>query len=127
MRELRASTGEIKEFLAGNGRIVVTNNSKPVAFMVGVDESTLEETLDDWRKVRGFRILRALQQRAKENGLSDMTLDEINAEIAISRMERREVLDILHQIQMDSIKKGTGTLSMAEIDEEIAAFRLEKK
>jgi len=90
MRELRTATGEIKDILSDNGKIVVTNNGKPAAFMVAVDENSLEETLEDWRRVVSLRALRDLQQQAQENGLSDMTLDEINAEIAASRRERRE-------------------------------------
>jgi len=90
IRELRESTKELNDMLSNNGRIIVTNNGKPTAFMIGIDESTLEDTLNDWRRVNGLRILRSMQQQAKENGLSDMTLDEINAEIAASRKERRE-------------------------------------
>ena len=90
MRELRTATGEIKDILADNGKIVVTNNGKPAAFMVAIDENSLEETLEDWRRVVSLRALRDLQQQAQENDLSDMTLDEINSEIAASRRERRE-------------------------------------
>ena len=89
-RELRASTAKINEMLTDNGKIVVTNNGKPSAFMIAVDESTLEETLNDWRQVQALRALRELQNQAKQNGLTDMTLDEINAEIAAARKERRE-------------------------------------
>ena len=90
-RELRTSTAKINEMLIDNGKIVVTINGKPSAFMIAVDESTLEETLNDWRQVQALRALRNLQNQAKQNGLSDMTLDEINAEIMAARKERREM------------------------------------
>jgi antitoxin (DNA-binding transcriptional repressor) of toxin-antitoxin stability system len=89
-RELRTSTAKINEMLTNDGKIVVTNNGKPAAFMIAVNESTLEETLNNWQQVQGLRALKALQQQALQNGLSEMTLDEINAEIADSRRERRE-------------------------------------
>lgn len=37
---------------------------------------------------KGYDALIALQQSSKENGLQDMTLDEINAEIRLAREER---------------------------------------
>ena len=87
MRELRTSTGEIKEILTGDGKIVVTAGGKPAAFMVAIDEESFEQTLEDWRQVRGLRAFRELQSQARESGLSNMTLDEINAEISASRTE----------------------------------------
>lgn len=38
---------------------------------------------------RGLRAMRSMQEKAEEAGLSNMTLDEINAEIAAARAERR--------------------------------------
>ena len=92
-RELRSSTGDIKTMLSGEGRIVVTNNGKPAAFMVAINESSFEDVLDDWRQVRGLRALRDLQCQAEQTGLTEMSLDDINAEIAQARKE--------HQVQVD--------------------------
>lgn len=38
---------------------------------------------------RGIQAMRSMQERAEKMGLSNMTLDEINAEIAAVRAERR--------------------------------------
>ena len=38
---------------------------------------------------RGYRAMVELSESAEKNGLSDMTLDEINAEIEASRKERK--------------------------------------
>jgi len=38
---------------------------------------------------RGYRAMVEISEQAKRNGVSDMTLDEINAEIEASRRERR--------------------------------------
>ena len=94
MRELRTATSEIKEILSDNGKIIVTNNGKPAAFMIAIDESSFEEVLDDWRKISGLRALRKLQHQAQENDLSGMTLDDINAEISASRNKRLNLAGI---------------------------------
>ncbi|MBQ6504560.1 MAG: type II toxin-antitoxin system RelB/DinJ family antitoxin [Flexilinea sp.] len=41
-----------------------------------------------YRAERGYRAMLELGESARENGLSDISLDEINAEIAMSRSER---------------------------------------
>jgi antitoxin (DNA-binding transcriptional repressor) of toxin-antitoxin stability system len=90
MRELRTSTGGIKDMLADGGKIILTTGGKPTAFMVSVDENTIEETLNAWQRILAQRAFRQLQQEAAEGNLQDMALDEINAEIAASRLERKQ-------------------------------------
>lgn len=43
-----------------------------------------------YKSPEGMRAFMALRQEAEDNGLFDMTLDEINAEISASRAERRK-------------------------------------
>jgi PHD/YefM family antitoxin component YafN of YafNO toxin-antitoxin module len=88
MRELRSSTNQIKEMLANDGKIVVTNNGKPTALMLEISENTLEETLVDLRRLRAKRALRELQAASEANGTAAMTMEEIDAEIAAARAER---------------------------------------
>ena len=88
--ELLTSTDTISDMLTDNGKIIVTNNGKPAAFMVAIDESSLEETLNDWQQIRTMRSLRRLQEHAEQNGLAEMSLNEINAEIAETRKEKQE-------------------------------------
>ena len=85
--ELQASTSQINDILTDNGRIIVTNNGKPAAFMIAVDELSLEETLNDWQQIRAARSLRKLQEHAEQNYLTGMTLDEIDAEITANRSD----------------------------------------
>ena len=40
---------------------------------------------------RGYRAMIEISEEAKKNGVSDMTLDEINAEIEASRRERAAI------------------------------------
>ena len=43
-----------------------------------------------YKSPEGMRAFMALRQEAETNGLSDMTLDEINAEINAARAERKK-------------------------------------
>jgi hypothetical protein len=49
------------------------------------NNSTLEDTLHDLRRLRAQKILKSAQEAAFRNGTSNMTLDETNAEIAATR------------------------------------------
>ena len=42
---------------------------------------------------RGFRAMQEISEMSKKNGASEMSLDEINAEIEASRAERRAVIE----------------------------------
>lgn len=47
-------------------------------------------TLKEEKSTKGIQAIRNMWQTAEEAGLSDMSLDEINAEIAAARAARRE-------------------------------------
>jgi len=76
--------------LTDDGKIVVTSNGKPKAIMIQVNETDFEETLAFLNQVKLSRAINKIRISAQKNGASEMTLDEINAEIALSRKERRE-------------------------------------
>lgn len=40
---------------------------------------------------RGYRAMLEIEETSEKNGVSDMTLDEINAEIEASRQERQAI------------------------------------
>ena len=88
IRELRSSTGQIKEMLSDNGQIVLTTNGKPAALMIEVSEDSFEELLTDLRATRARRAIRKLQEHSVKMGLDNMTLDDINEEIAAARRQR---------------------------------------
>ena len=84
IREFRASTAQIKGILPSEN-IVLTSNGKPVALIVGVNESNFESTLEDLRIAKARRTIREIQDRSERSGLSEMSLEEINAEIEATR------------------------------------------
>ena len=92
-RELRTSTAKISNMLSDDGKIVVTSNGKPKAIMIQVNEADFEETLAVLNQVKLAKAINNIRAAAQRSGASEMTLDEINAEIAQSRKERKERTD----------------------------------
>jgi len=88
IRELRSSTGQLKELLSRDGKIVLTTNGKPAALMIEVTEESFEDVLTDIRAARVRRAIRQLQEQAVASGLDHLSLDDINDEIAAARHER---------------------------------------
>ena len=91
-RELRTSTSKINDMLTDDGKIVVTSNGKPKAIMIQVNESDFEDTLAVLNQVKLTRAIDNIRTSARRSGASEMSLDEINTEIAQSRKERRDRL-----------------------------------
>jgi len=89
-RELRAESARVWEKLEAGEEIVVTRNGKPFAVLVHTEPQELEATLRALRWARFDRLLAEQHKRAAELGLDKMTMDEIDAEIAAARRERRE-------------------------------------
>jgi len=87
--DLYDSPDKITEKLKRTGQLVLTNNDNPMAVMFKVDGTTLEDTLTDLRRLRAQRIIKAMQEASVRNGTSNMTLEEINAEIGAMRAEKR--------------------------------------
>lgn len=89
-RELRAESARIWEKLEAGEEIVVTRNGKPFALLVHIDPQELESTLRAIRAERFASTVRRMHKQAQARGLDKMTMDEIDAEIAAARKERRE-------------------------------------
>jgi hypothetical protein len=75
---------------AHDDKSVVTNHGKPIVIMLPVTAEDFEDTLDLISQVEAMRAMTRIQRAAQRNGTSTMTLDEINAEIALSRKERKQ-------------------------------------
>jgi hypothetical protein len=87
--DLYAAPDKIAEQLKRVGQLVLTNRDGPMALMLNIDSPSLEATLADLRRLRVQRIMQSAQASAAENGTSNMTLEEINAEISSMREERK--------------------------------------
>jgi hypothetical protein len=90
VRELSESPKVAFEKLTTDGKAVITNNGQPQAILVRVDASSFETTLSLLQKLEFMQNLTEMRLISQHNGNSNMTLDEINAEIAAVRAERRD-------------------------------------
>ena len=89
VRELRAQSGKIWERIDAGEEIVVTRNGKPFALLLHTEPNEVEEALRVHRAARFGAVLDRIHAHVEANGLDSITEEEIEAEIAASRKERR--------------------------------------
>ena len=87
--ELRDSANAIFDELGIDMSTAIKMYLKKCVAEGGIPFSLKIQKNRKFKSPEGMSALRELQREAKENGLSDMGLDEINAEIAAARTERK--------------------------------------
>jgi antitoxin (DNA-binding transcriptional repressor) of toxin-antitoxin stability system len=90
VRDFRASSANIWKALPEEQEMVITNNGKPIALLTPLSDKTLEDTLSAVRRARVINAVKLIQQQSIKNGMDKITLEEINAEIKMSRNERKK-------------------------------------
>jgi len=90
VRELSKSPKNTLIRLSKDGKAVLTNNGKPQALILKIDENSFEKTLSLLQKLEFMQVLTEIRLAAIQNGTANMSLDEINAEIAAARKERKK-------------------------------------
>ena len=88
VRELASAPKETWEKLRQDSEIAITNNGRPTAILVNIDDAGFEETLNSIRQVESMRLLNSIWQEAAERG--PLTEAEIEAEIQTARAAIRE-------------------------------------
>lgn len=88
-RELSKQPGKVMAKVAKEGPQVITQNGIPAAYLIPTSGRGIEADLDVLRRLLLGRALDSAQAEAARSGVSEITLDEINAEIAAYRRERR--------------------------------------
>lgn len=74
---------------AGKDDLVITSKGQPVAMLMGIAAASVESTRALVRSVRALQAQSALQQAAVASGVSELSMSEIDAEIAAARRARR--------------------------------------
>jgi hypothetical protein len=87
IREFSKSPKGALTKLSVDGKAVLTNNGKPSAIMLKIDEDSFEKTLLLLQQLELAQTIRDMQLQSMKSGNDAMTLDEINAEIAAARTE----------------------------------------
>jgi prevent-host-death family protein len=88
-RELSKQPGKVMAKVSEEGPQVITQNGVPAAYLIPTSGRGIEADLDVLRRLLLGRALDAAQAESARSGASAMTIDEINAEIAACRRERR--------------------------------------
>jgi antitoxin (DNA-binding transcriptional repressor) of toxin-antitoxin stability system len=75
---------------AKKGELVITSQGQPVAVLLPTNAGSLDATLSTLRSVRALQAQRSLQQAAEQNGTSELSISDIDAEITTARRARRK-------------------------------------
>lgn len=89
VRDLRTKPAQVWKSLPEEQELILTNNGKPIALITPLGESDLEETLTAVRKARAQSAIQQMQLSSIKNGLSQMSPEEIEAEISAARKDRQ--------------------------------------
>ena len=89
IRELSKAPKETLTKLDIDGKAVLTNNGKPQALIFKIDGNSFEKTLLLLQKLEFMQNLTEMRLTSLKNANSEMTLDEINAEIKAARKKRK--------------------------------------
>ena len=89
VRDLRTTPAQIWKQLPGEQEIVITNNGKPIALLTPISDTDMEDTLTAVRRARAATALKKIRSAAIKNGVSNMTMDDINTEIREYRKTKK--------------------------------------
>ena len=89
VRDFRGSSAHVWNTLERDGRLVVTSNGKPRAIVIEADSSNLADKLRLLNQAELTLEMEAQWARARQAGLDQLSMAEINAEIASARAEYR--------------------------------------
>lgn len=88
IRDLRTNPRRMREVLKTSGEAVLTASGRPVAVMIAVDASTVDETLETLRRARGLEALRALRRQSRQHGAHRLSAEQVDAIVEQARRER---------------------------------------
>jgi len=89
VRDFRTSPKSVWEKLSRMGEIVITNNGKPTALMLNIENNELEELSRAVRQAKAMISINNMRMIAAQNGY--ITDEEIEMEINAYRKEKEEI------------------------------------
>ena len=90
VRDLRGNSARVWRDLPMEKEMIVTSNGRPVAVLTAVNENTVEKSLAAWRQARALQAITDIQTESFKRGASNLTMSDIDAEIAVTRKNRRK-------------------------------------
>jgi hypothetical protein len=94
VRQLRSSPKNVWGKLKQQGQIVLTNNGQPIALMLEVNGANLQEKIALLEQLEVMQAVNQMQLESVRNGNCNLSLDEINQEIAAARQDRGKQAEI---------------------------------
>lgn len=85
IRELRTTSRRLWDDLSENGEVVITNNGKPTALMIGLDDWDMDDAIAAIRQAQVMRAVNRMRQQSVRGNLDKMTEEEIEEEIRKAR------------------------------------------
>jgi hypothetical protein len=89
IREFTASPRKTQETLKRSGKIILTNNGKPSMLVFDIAGQDFENIIDTLNRAEAMRLLEEIQMQAVRRGLDNMSMDEIDNEVAASRKKKK--------------------------------------
>ena len=90
VRDLRGNSARIWRELPNEREMVVTSNGRPVALLTAVNQSTVEQSLSAWRRVRATQAISDIQRESVQKGTNQLSMTNIDTEITRVRQGRRK-------------------------------------
>ena len=90
VRDLRVRPGEVWQRLREAQDLVLTSSGRPIALLIDLEGADVEEVLQAVRRARAQMAVSRIRQRSAERGLDRLSSDDIQAEIAAVRRERKQ-------------------------------------
>ncbi len=88
-RVLRNRPGYVRD-AAREEDLVLTSNGKPIAILVGIEESTFEEMARAIQRAKAQVAVSRMRRQAAKRGLNRLPLSSINKEIRAVRSKRKQ-------------------------------------
>ncbi len=88
VRDLRTQPREVWKKLSETHEVIITNNGKPSALMIEIDDESLEDVLASVRQSVAMRAVNKLRIASVRSGRSEMTTEDIDEEISKARKEK---------------------------------------
>ena len=85
VRDLRTTPKNVWDTLSEEKEVIITNNGKPSALMIPINEEDFETVLSTVRQINAMRVVNNMQMAAVRTGMDEMSLEDINAEIEAAR------------------------------------------
>lgn len=90
VRDLRGNSARVWRELPDEREMIVTSNGRPVAVLTAVDETTVEQSLAAWRRVRATQVISDIQRESVRKGTDQLSMSDVDGEIARVRQGRRK-------------------------------------